>query len=101
MRDDLGEHAGEPGLDELVAGDGAAELDALLGVAEGDFVSGDGVAEGLPGGAAAVAVSTRVASRNDSAPASLLSAGTRTSRRSTSGCQTARLPILPVISSVV
>jgi hypothetical protein len=48
-----------------------------------------------------VAASTREASRNDSASASLFSIGTRTSRSITSGCQTARLPILPVISSVV
>src|ERR1035438_4815340 len=45
---------------------------------------------------ARVAVRTRVASRKERAPSSQFSARTRTSRRTTSGCQTARLPILPV-----
>ena len=59
------------------------------------------MAEGLPGRAAAGAVSTRVASRKEWAPASLLSSGTRTLSSVTSGCQTARLPSFPVISSAV
>ena len=48
-----------------------------------------------------VRVSTRVASRKEWASASLLSSGTRTLSSVTSGCQTARLPSLPVISSAV
>src|SRR6478735_10789451 len=48
-RGEVGEHLGEPFLDELEPGEGFAELDALLGVGQGSLVAGGGVAEGGPG----------------------------------------------------
>ena len=55
--------------------------------------------DGLPGDAARVAVKTLLVSLKEFAPSSLFAAGTRTSLKVMSACQTARLPILPLMRS--
>ena len=98
---DLGEHLGELGLHQLEARDRLAELDPVLGVFQRDVVGGEAWPSDSQAAPPRVAVSTRLASLKELRLREPVVRGTRTLSRVTSGCHTARLPILPVISLAV